>query len=50
MGFSREDLLKIESAQLFPIREYAVNWLVVRGTLESEVWFGKVMLLCSRVD
>ena len=49
MVFSREDLLKIESVQLFPIREYAVNWLVVRATLESEVWFGKVILLCSRV-
>ena len=32
------------------MREYTVNWLVVRVILESEVWFGKVMVLCSRVN
>lgn len=32
------------------MREYTVNWLVVRVILESEVWFGKVMVLFSRVN
>lgn len=32
------------------MREYTVNWLVVRVILESEVWLGKVMVLFSRVN